>query len=270
MTESPPPAPTSLQVERLAIRVYTDRGTMGAAAGAAVAMALRDRLARQARARMIFAAAPSQDELLDALVREPGIDWGRVTALHMDEYLDLADDAPQRFGHYLRERLFDRVEPGEVHYLAARAIASGDAVAAEAECRRYAALVRAAPIDIVCLGIGENGHLAFNDPPVADFADPATVKPVTLDDACRRQQVHDGCFATLAAVPHRALTLTIPALMAGARLFCTVPGPTKRAAIRAALDGPIATACPASILRRHPDCTLFTDRDGLPDAGGRP
>lgn len=267
MTESPPPARTSLHAERLAIHVYTDRGTMGAAAGAAVATALRDRLARQARVRMIFAAAPSQDEMLAALIREPGIDWGRVTALHMDEYLDLADDAPQRFGRYLRERLFDRVEPGEVHYLAARAIASGDAAAAEAECRRYAALVRAGPIDIVCLGIGENGHLAFNDPPVADFADPATVKPVELDAACRQQQVNDGCFASLGAVPRRALTLTIPALIAGGRLFCTVPGPTKRAAIRRTLDGPIASTCPASILRRHPDCTLYTDRDGLPDTG---
>jgi glucosamine-6-phosphate deaminase len=229
-----------------------------------VAAALRDRLARQPRARIIFAAAPSQGEMLDTLGRAAGIDWSRVTAFHMDEYLDLAEGAPQRFGHFLRAHLFDRVAPGEAHFLAARPIAGDDDPAAAAECARYAALLHAAPIDIVCLGIGENGHIAFNDPPVADFADPATVKPVELDATCRQQQVNDGCFERLDAVPRRALTLTIPALLSGAHLFCTVPGPTKRAAIRQTLGGPIATSCPASILRQHPDCTLYTDRDGLP------
>lgn len=265
MSLTPPEPAASMQVDRLRVQVYADRAAMGAVAGMAVAAALRERLARQPRARIIFAAAPSQREMLATLGAASGIDWRRVTAFHMDEYLDLPDDAPQRFGQFLRDHLFARVEPGAVHYLAARPIAGDDDVAATTECARYAALLRSAPIDIVCLGIGENGHLAFNDPPVADFADRALVKPVTLDAACRQQQVNDGCFATLAAVPRRALTLTIPALTAGAQLFCTVPGPAKRAAIRRTLAGPIATDCPASILRRHPDCTLYTDRDGFPD-----
>ncbi len=267
MASAPSAAIASIQVERLRVRVYADREAMGAAAGLAVAAALRERLARQSRVRIIFAAAPSQAEMLVTLGAASGIDWARVIAFHMDEYLDLAGDAPQRFGHFLREHLFARVGPGEVHYLAAHPIAGDDDAAVAAECARYASLLRAAPIDIVCLGIGENGHLAFNDPPVADFADPATVKSVELDAACRQQQVNDGCFASLAAVPRRALTLTIPALVAGAQLHCTVPGPSKRAAIRSTLAGPITTECPATILRRHPDCTLYTDRDGLPDAG---
>lgn len=257
----------SVRVDCLAVRVYTDRATMGRAAADDVAAALRERLARQERARIIFAAAPSQREMLTALGEAADIDWTRVTAFHMDEYLGLAGDAPQRFSRFLREHLFARVRPGETHSLAEREITNDDDVAAE--CARYAALLGAAPIDIVCLGIGENGHIAFNDPPVADFADPLLVKPVELDAACRQQQVNDGCFATLAAVPRRALTLTIPALLAGRRLFCVAPGPTKRAAIRAALTGPIATSCPASILRRHPDCTLYTDREGFPDAAER-
>lgn len=261
-----PHARASRQAERLRVRVYTDRATMGVAAGAAVAAALRARLAGQANVRMIFAAAPSQAEMLATLRRAPGIDWARVTAFHMDEYLDLAVDVPQRFGCFLREHLFAHVGPGTIHYLAPGRIASADDPTAVAECDRYAALVRSAPIDIVCLGIGENGHLAFNDPPVADFADPATVKPVELDDICRQQQVHDGCFAVLDAVPRRAVTLTIPALMAGAQLFCVVPGPAKRAAIQRTLTGPIAASCPASILRQHPDCTLYTDLDGYPAA----
>jgi glucosamine-6-phosphate deaminase len=242
----------STQVDRLQVRVYADRDALGAAAGADVAAALRDLLARQARVRLVCAAAPSQNELLAALVAADGIDWSRVVAFHMDEYVGLAPEAPQRFGRFLRDRLFDRVRPGEVHLI------DGNADP-EAECRRYAALLAAAPIDLVCLGIGENGHLAFNDPPVADFHDPARIKPVELDAACRRQQVKDGCFPALDAVPARALTLTIPALLAGRRLFCAVPGPTKREAVRQALTGPIATSCPASILRTHPRCTLYLD-----------
>jgi glucosamine-6-phosphate deaminase len=253
------------QVDQLAVRVYADRAAMGAAAGADVVAALRERLARQERVRMIFAAAPSQNETLAALGAAADIDWSRVTALHMDEYLGLPAGAPERFGSYLREHLFDRVQPGEVAFIAPQEIADDDDAAAEAECARYAALVRAAPVDIVCLGIGENGHIAFNDPPVANFADPRIIKPVELDAACRQQQVNDGCFPKLAAVPRRALTLTIPALYSGAQLFCSVPGPTKRAAVRATLTGAIATTCPASILRRHPACTLYTDAAGYGD-----
>jgi glucosamine-6-phosphate deaminase len=170
----------------------------------------------------------------------------------MDEYIGLPADAPQRFGGFLHHELWKVVRPGAVHV-----IEPGDDP--EAESARYAALLGRAPIDLVCLGIGDNGHLAFNDPPVADFADPRAVKVVELDEACRRQQVSDGCFATLSDVPERAITLTVPTLMAGRTLIATVPGANKRAALAAALDGPISESCPASVLRTHPACTLFAD-----------
>jgi glucosamine-6-phosphate deaminase len=216
---------------------------------------MREALAGGGRVRMAFAAAPSQEEFLAALVTEPELDWARVTAFQLDEYVGLPAEAPERFGHFLRTRLFDQVRPGEVHLIGAAA----NAAAATEECRRYADLLAAAPLDIVCLGIGENGHLAFNDPPVADFLDPARVKLVELDDACRRQQVNDGCFPTLAQVPTHAITLTIPTLLSGAMLSAVVPGPAKRVAVRRTLSGPIETACPASILRTHPACTLYLD-----------
>ena len=239
-------------VDLLKVRVYATRRELGEAAGLAAAARLKALLAAQPVVRMIFAAAPSQNEFLETLAAADGIDWSRVVAFHMDDYIGLPEDAPQRFSRFLQERLFDRVRPGVVHLIDCSA-------PIEAECDRYGKLLREAPIDIVCLGIGENGHIAFNDPPVADFDDPATVKPVELDDACRTQQVNDGCFPSFDAVPTHALTLTIPALTNAAHLYCMVPGPTKRDAVKATLEGPISTACPASILRRHPDCTLFVD-----------
>ncbi|ETT56229.1 glucosamine-6-phosphate deaminase [Paenibacillus sp. FSL P4-0338] len=244
-------------VERIRVLVYNERSQMGAAAAGAVGHSIRD-LQKQSTTpvRIVFAAAPSQNELYEGLVKEQGIDWSRVHAFHMDEYIGLPEDAPQRFGNYLQERLFSRVNPGRIELL-------GRTGNIEEECRRYAALLNEAPIDIVCLGIGENGHIAFNDPPVADFADRLLVKAVELDEACRSQQVNDGCFASLDDVPTHALTLTVPALMAGRHLFAIVPGLAKRAALQAALHGPISTACPASVLRTHPAITLFTDRDAF-------
>jgi glucosamine-6-phosphate deaminase len=251
---TPEPIATA-RIDRLDVRVYADRAAMGKAAAADVAAAMRAALATQDRVRMAFAAAPSQEEFLAALVATSGLDWSRVTAFQLDDYVGLPADAPERFRHFLRTRLFELVRPGEVHLIGAVA----DEAAAADECRRYAALLSAAPLDIVCLGIGENGHLAFNDPPVADFQDPEPVKVVELDDACRRQQVNDGCFPSLDAVPTHAITLTIPTLLSGARLSVVVPGPSKRAAVRQTLSGPIETACPASILRTHPACTLYLD-----------
>jgi len=243
-------------VDRLRVRVYSDRAALGGAAGEAVALKMRELISLQGGVRMIFAAAPSQNEMLGALVKAPGIDWGRVTAFHMDEYIGLAEDAPQRFGRYLRERLFDLVRPGVVHLI-------DSANSVEAECARYGALLAGGPVDIVCLGIGENGHIAFNDPPVADFADPLVIKAVELDEACRQQQVNDGCFESFAAVPTHAVTLTIPALLAGTHLYCSVPGRTKRAAVGRTLGGAISTECPSTILRRHSDCTLYVDSDSF-------
>lgn len=243
-------------VEKLRVQVYASRADMGAAAGADVAAKIKSLQSAQPTVRMIFAAAPSQNETLATLAGAQDIDWRRVVAFHMDEYIGLPSGAPQRFGQYLREHLFDLVKPGVVHLI--------DSVNyIDAECRRYGDLLRQAPIDIVCLGIGENGHIAFNDPPVADFADPQIIKPVELDEACRKQQVNDGCFANFAAVPTHALTLTISALMAGRHLYCSVPGATKRAAVRRTLNGPISTQCPSTILRAHADCTLYVDRDSM-------
>jgi glucosamine-6-phosphate deaminase len=228
---------------------------MGRAAAADVGAALRDRLARQSTVRMIFAAAPSQAEMLDALARDRNIDWRRVTAFHMDEYIGLPADAPERFGAWLTRHLFSRVAFGTVHLIGQDP---------EREAARYGALLGEAPIDIICLGIGVNGHLAFNDPPVADLHDTKPVKIVELDAVCRQQQVDDGCFPTLSSVPTHAITLTIPRLLDAGQLFCVVPGASKRAAVERSLYGPIGTECPASALRTHPRCALYLDQDSTP------
>ena len=240
---------TEFHVDQLRVRAFATRAEMGARAGADAAAEIR----AHGNARVILASAPSQNELLDALVRTD-LDWSRVTLFHMDEYAGLDAAHPASFRRYQRERVLDRIRPAAFHGIAGEA-------EADAECARYAALLATAPIHVVCLGIGENGHIAFNDPPVADFADPALVKVVALDDACRRQQVNDGCFPTLDEVPWHALTLTIPTLLRGGALFCAVPGPRKANAVRDALRGPVATSCPASILRTHPHATLYLDAD---------
>jgi 6-phosphogluconolactonase/glucosamine-6-phosphate isomerase/deaminase len=239
-------------VDQLEVRVYETRQALGASAGADIATKVNDLLSEQERVRMVFAAAPSQSEALEALSANEQIDWSRVVAFHMDEYVGLHSGAPQSFGRFLGETLFDKDMPGEVHFI------NGTEPAAE-ECVRYAELLQVAPIDIVCLGIGENGHIAFNDPPVADFDDPEMVKAVELDEASRQQQVNDGLFPSIEEVPTHALTLTIPTLMSGRHLFCMVPGATKREAVRCALRGPVTTECPASVLRTHQDCILYLD-----------
>ncbi len=253
-----PPVHTET-VDLLKVQVYADRRSMGLAAARDVAGLMKQLLREKSEVRMIFAAAPSQNEFLEGLSEAEGIDWSRVVAFHMDEYIGLPEDAPQRFGHFLRDRLFDLVVPGKVHLI-------DSANAVDEECGRYGRLIAEKEIDIVCLGIGENGHIAFNDPPVADFQDPEIVKPVDLDDICRQQQVNDGCFPSLADVPTHALTLTIPALMSGAHLFCIVPGPAKASAVNKTLRGPITPECPASVLRRHPKCTLYLDTFAFGDS----
>lgn len=233
------------------------RAAMGEQAATDVAAHLRRLLADQPHVRMIFAAAPSQSEMLDVLVRAEGIDWSRVTAFHMDEYIGLDPAAPQRFGLWLRRALFDHLPFAAVHLL--------DPGADPAQAARdYAALLAQAPIDIVCLGIGANGHLAFNDPP-ADLYDPLDVRVVALDAVCRQQQVDDGCFAGFADVPTHALTLTVPRLLRAGALFCVVPGALKRDAVIATLHGPIDGTCPGSALRLHRNCTLYLDPDSAPD-----
>lgn len=244
---------------KMSVQSFPTRTLMGEAAAQDIADALRMALARQDKVRMVFAAAPSQAQMLAALCAAPGIDWTRITAFHMDEYIGLSPAAPERFVQWLEDNLFGRVPFAQVH----RLVPDPDPAAAAA---KYAQLLASAPIDFVCLGIGVNGHIAFNDPPVADFADPLDVKVVTLDDQCRQQQVDDDCFERFDDVPEQAITLTVPRLMRAGRLFCVVPGQLKRDAVRAALYGPIRTECPASILREHPDCSLYLDVESDPDA----
>jgi len=244
---------TRAAVDRLQVRIHPDRVAMGTAAANEAAQALRDAIRKQGAARIIVASAPSQDELIAGLAAAPGIDWSRVTVFHMDEYVGLPPGHPASFRDYQQRHLLAKVSPAAFHGI------RGEAPVPAEECRRYAALLAEAPIDLVCMGIGENGHIAFNDPGVADFDDPQAVKVVELDQACRRQQVNDGCFPDLDAVPRRAITLTCPALLSGRVLVCVVPGMRKAEAVRNTLHAPIDSACPATILRRHASATLHLD-----------
>jgi glucosamine-6-phosphate deaminase len=193
--------------------------------------------------------------LLDPLICGVRVDWSKVTAFHMDEYVGLRGDQPESFRHYLSQHLLQHAPIGRFWPLPA------EEPDLDAVCARYAQLLTAKPIDIIFLGIGENGHIAFNDPPVADFDDLALVKRVELDEVCRRQQVNDGCFASLEDVPREALTLTVPIFRQAKRLSIHVPGARKAAAVGAALRNPISPACPASILRLHPHAVLYVDRE---------
>ncbi|MEZ5071333.1 MAG: glucosamine-6-phosphate deaminase [Bacteroidales bacterium] len=240
--------------DNLRIKAFPTRADMGRKAAEDVARRIDGLLKTKATLRMIFAAAPSQVEMLEALKSDRRIAWDRIVAFHMDEYIGLNGNDPRSFSYFLSDRLFNHVRLREVNLM------RGDAPPRE-EIRRYTDRLREAPIDIVCLGIGENGHIAFNDPHVADFNDPLPMKRVRLDEACRTQQVNDRCFHTLAEVPREALTLTIPTLLHARHLFCVVPGSRKQRAVQDALYGPVDPACPASVLRTHPDCTFYFDRD---------
>lgn len=239
----------------LKVNIYESRDEMGAAAAADVKAAILRALGEKEAINMIFAAAPSQNEVLANLANDKEIPWGRVNAFHMDEYIGLSKDAPQGFGNFLNKAIFGIAPFKRVSYI------DISATDAEAECERYSALLRANPVDIVVLGIGENGHIAFNDPPFADFNDTKLVKPVKLDEVCRNQQVNDGCFATIDDVPTHALTLTVPALMSGKELYCIVPAKTKANAVNATVNGEITDTCPASVLRTHKCATLYLDPD---------
>ena len=239
--------------DHLSYFVFQTREEMGKKAAYDISAKMLDLLKEKKEINMIFAAAPSQDEMLACLAANKEIPWERVNAFHMDEYIGLSQTHPQSFCAYLKRAIFDQVPFRSVHFI------RGDAKDPNAECARYAALLKSHPADIVCLGIGENGHIAFNDPWVADFCDRAYVKIVPLDEVCRKQQVNDGCFASLDDVPKTAITLTIPALTTASFLFCTVPSQTKRQAVNNAVNGSISPACPASVLRRHPHAVLYCD-----------
>jgi glucosamine-6-phosphate deaminase len=254
------PTPTPLTGSPQVV-VSPDRVSMGECAATHVVERLREILVAQPIARVMFACAPSQDEFLRSLVAHSHkvVDWSRVVAFHMDEYVGLQASHAASFRRYLQTHLLDAVPP-----LARFEPIQGEASHPDEECARYAALLDTSPLDLICLGIGENGHIAFNDPPVADFSDHRSVKRVELDAACRQQQVNDRCFETLAAVPTHALTVTIPVFRRARQLSVVVPGPRKAAAVRATLKDPVSTDCPATILRTHPNTVLFLDRDSAP------
>ena len=246
----------SLTIDHLHVNLYADRIAMGRAAAALVHPYLKACVEARGQARIILSSAPSQDDFYTALAdlaeREPAV-WRAITVFHMDDYVGLTPDHAQSFSRYLQEHFFHRVCVAAFHPI------RGDAPDAVAEARRYAALLDEAPIDFIGLGIGENGHIAFNDPPVADFNDPVSVKVVEMDLICRQQQVNDGCFPTIAAVPRQAISITLPVFARAGLLSCHVPTVRKAAAVRATLLGPIGTACPATLLRRHPRAMLHLD-----------
>ena len=244
-----------MKVDKLQVNVYDTRAAMGVAAARDIKNKFCELLATKPQINVIFAAAPSQNEVLASLVADQDIDWSRINAYHMDEYIGLAADAPQGFGNFLRAHLFDQVPFASVNLID---ITAKDA---DREAARYGALLDQNLADVVVMGIGENGHIAFNDPPVADFHDTQTVKAVKLDEICRNQQVNDGCFAAIDQVPTHALTVTVPALTRAPYLFCIVPAPSKAWAVRETLTGSIDEHCPASVLRTHDNAILYLDRD---------
>ncbi len=237
------------------IVISPNRASMGKAAADHVEQCILEVLKTKETANIIFAAAPSQNEFLESLTQSSNIDWQRVIGLHMDEYFSLPPGAEQLFGVYLAKHLFSKVPFRQVYYL------GGQARNIEEECRRYSTVLTDHPADIVCMGIGENGHIAFNDPAVADFYDPKLVKVAVLDEICRQQQVNDGCFRTLSDVPAQALTLTIPALMSAQFLSVVVPSRRKANAVFHALTGRVTTEVPASILQTHPHARIFLDTE---------
>lgn len=239
----------------LEIRVYGNRDEMGAAAAEDAAAQIRALLEKKDEINVVFAAAPSQNDFLAHLAGKD-IDWKRVNAYHMDEYIGLGESDGRRFGNYLAGHIFNLVPFRSVHYI------YREHMDAEETCEAYRRELEGIKIDMIFMGVGENGHIAFNDPHVADFNDPQRVKIVDLDSRCRTQQVNDGCFRTIDEVPEYAITLTVPEMMSADSLLVMVPTALKADAISAIWNGPVTEACPASVLRRHSHAVLYTDTDG--------
>ncbi|MDC7230432.1 MAG: 6-phosphogluconolactonase [Sphaerochaetaceae bacterium] len=238
------------------------RKEMGQSAGQCGEELLVSLLAQKETVRVIMGSAPSQDDVLGYLRESKKIDWARVEVFHMDEYIGISPDDKAAFSNYLDRTLFHSVKVKAFHKIVA------NNQFPQSVCDEYSKLLLAAPIDIVFLGIGENGHIAFNDPEMADLKDPLPMKIVTLDNVCRMQQVHDGCFNSFEEVPNKALSLSVPMLMSGSHLVCTVPTAKKNKACLRMIMGSISAECPATAMRLHPDCNLFMDNEsghGIPD-----
>jgi glucosamine-6-phosphate deaminase len=242
------------QIESAHVQIYASPQELGLAAAQRAAKLISQAIEARGKARVIAATGNSQIPLAEALVKQP-VDWKAVELFHMDEYTGISAGHPSSFRYWIKTRLEDQIHPGKMFYLA------GDAADLDAEIRRYSELLLQAPIDLAFVGFGENGHIAFNDPPVAYFHDPAQVKEVTLDEACRRQQAGEGHFQDIASVPEKAVTITCPGLFRANSWISCVPERRKAEAVRNALEGPISEKCPASIVRRHPDAYVYLDRE---------
>lgn len=236
------------------VKVFDSKEALGAAAAERAAAIIDGAIEARGQARVIVATGASQFEFLAALAEVQGVDWSRVTMFHLDEYVGLPDTHPASFRRYLRERVQSPLRPGRFEFV------DGDAADPVAECLRLERVLREAPIDLACVGIGENAHLAFNDPP-ANFDTPRAYLVVSLDEACRMQQVGEGWFASIDQVPTRAISMSIPQILDARAIVCVVPDARKAAAVHACVDGPVSVMAPASALQRHANTTLFLDRD---------
>ncbi len=236
-----------IKKDNLKVKVFANRTQMGKCAAEEAAICIKQLLESKETINMVFAAAPSQNDMLESLCKKD-IPWERINAFHMDEYVGLTKEHPQSFGKYLYDHIFGKVSFKSVKYISDY----GEA---------YAELLEKEHIDIICLGIGENGHIAFNDPGVADFNDTKRIKKVKLDDVCRMQQVHDGCFPAFDDVPEYALTLTVPQMFSADFLFCVVPAKTKAEAVWRTVNEEISENCPATIMRRHGGAIMYCDSD---------
>lgn len=236
------------------IIVGKDGIDMASTAARDAAQSIRNVISARGEARVIFATGASQMEFLQALVREPGIDWAKVCGFHLDEYKDIPESHPASFRKYIKERLVAQMPV----YPKSFTFVGGDAPDVEAELDRLEKLLREKPIDIACIGIGENGHIAFNDPP-ADFNTTRAYSIVNLDQKCRMQQVGEGWFKTLEQVPTQAYSMTVPEIMKSEKIICVVPDERKADAVKGAVEGPVTNLHPSSILQQHPDCVLYLD-----------
>ena len=240
--------------DKMTVKIFETRDEMGYAASCDIEKAINELLRKKDEINIIFAAAPSQNDMLYHLCEKKSIEWERINAFHMDEYIGLPKTAPQCFSNFLKEKIFDKKPFKSVNLI-------DPSSSIEAECKRYGDLLKKYPVDSVLRGIGENGHIAFNDPHVADFNDKEIIKAVELDEMCRNQQVNDGCFEKLSDVPTHALTLTVPTLMSAEYSFCVVPAKTKAEAVKRTLNGEINEECPATILRKKDNAVMYCDKD---------
>jgi glucosamine-6-phosphate deaminase len=234
------------------IRVFETKGEMAGRAAEQAAAAITAAISGRGKAHVVAATGASQFEFLDALTAAPGLDWSKTVFFHLDEYVGVAETHPASFRRYLKERIVARVRPGAFHFIA------GDAADPAAEARRVGAILAAHPIDVAFVGIGENGHLAFNDPP-ADFETEEPYLVVTLDEACRKQLMGEGWFASLADVPKRAISMSIAQILKSHEILCIVPDERKARAVRDCLELEVSAEHPASALRRHPRTTVYLD-----------